>query len=54
MKGQTSKLYVIGWILTLIGGVGLAGIEVDSDLLFWIYAIVFSTGLGLCLAGYER
>ena len=54
MKGQTNKLYVLGWILTIIGGTGLAGINVDSDLLFWIYAIIFSTGIGLCLAGYEK
>ena len=54
MKGQTSKIYVLGWILTIIGGTGLAGINVDSDLLFWIYTIIFSTGIGLCIAGYER
>ena len=52
MKGQTSKLYVLGWILTIIGGMGLAGINVD--LLFWIYTIVFSAGIGLCLTGYEK
>lgn len=54
MKGQTNKLYVLGWFLTIIGGTGLAGIEIDSDLLFWVYAITFSIGLGLCLAGYEK
>jgi len=54
MKGQTNKLYVVGWFLTIIGGTGLACIEVDSDILFWTYAITFSIGLGLCLAGYEK
>ena len=53
MRGQKGKRYAIGFLLTLIGGAGLAGIEIDSDLFFWIYAIVFSTGIGLCIAGYE-
>ena len=51
---QKGRTYVIGWLLTIIGGTGLACIEVDSDLLFWIYAIIFSIGLGLCLIGYEK
>lgn len=54
MRGQTNKLYVAGWFLTIIGGTGLAGIEMDSHVWFWIYAITFSIGIGLCLAGYER
>lgn len=54
MKGQTSKLYVLGLILTIIGGTGLAGINVNSDLLFWIYTIMFSVGFGCCLTGYIR
>ena len=51
---QKGRTYVIGWLLTIIGGTGLAGIEIDSDFLFWTYAIIFSIGLGLCLAGYEK
>lgn len=54
MKGQTNRLYVAGWFLTIIGGTGLAGIEIESNLLFWVYAITFSIGFGLCIAGYER
>ena len=54
MRGQTNKLYVIGWLLTIIGGSGLAGIEIDSYVFFWIYAITFSIGIGLCLAGDEK
>jgi hypothetical protein len=51
---QKGRKYVWGWFLTLIGGLGLCGIEMESDLLFWTYAIIFSIGIGLCLAGYEE
>lgn len=51
---QKGRAFVTGWFLTIIGGTGLACIEVDSDLLFWIYAIIFSVGVGLCLMGYEK
>ena len=54
MRGQTNKLYLAGVLLTFLGGAGLAGIEMDSYIFFWIYAIMFSTGIGLCLAGYEH
>ena len=54
MKGQKSKPYVTGLFLTIVGGTGLACIEIESDLLFWIYAIVFSIGIALCLVGYEK
>ena len=54
MRGQRNKLYVWGVFLTIIGGAGLAGIEMDSHIFFWIYAITFSAGIGLCLAGYEH
>lgn len=51
---QKGRTYVTGCALTFIGGAGLAGIEIDSNLLFWIYAIFFSVGIGLCLIGYEK
>ena len=51
---QKGRAYVTGLLLTIIGGTGLACIEVDSDLLFWTYAILFSIGFGLCLVGYEE
>lgn len=54
MRGQTNKLYAFGVLLAIIGGVGLAGIEMDSHVLFWVYAITFSVGVGLCFAGYEK
>ena len=54
MRGQSSKQYVTGVLLTLIGGAGLAGIEMDSHFFFWIFAITFSIGIGLCIAGYEK
>ena len=54
MKGQKSKPYLWGVLLTMIGGAGLAGIEIDSDVLFWTYAIIFSIGIALCLVGYEK
>lgn len=51
---QKGRKYVWGWFLTLIGGLGLCEIKIDSDLLFWTYAVIFSIGIGLCLAGYEH
>jgi len=54
MRGQTGKKYVAGVILTFIGGAGLAGIEMDSHIFFWIYAVMFAVGVGLCFAGYEK
>lgn len=54
MKGQSSKRYVWGLFLTIIGGTGIAGIEIDSDVLFWIYAVILSVGIALCIAGYEE
>lgn len=51
---QKGRTYVIGWLLTIIGGTGLACIEVESDLLFWTYAVIFSVGIGLCLMGYKH
>ena len=51
---QKGRLYVAGVACTFVGGCGLAGISIDSDVVFWIFAVMFSIGIGLCLAGYER
>lgn len=51
---QKGRKYVWGWLMTVVGGLGLCDIDMDSNLLFWIYAIIFSIGIGLCLVGYER
>ena len=54
MKGQTNKKFVIGCFLTFIGGAGLAEISTSNHGCFWLCAIIFALGVGLCLAGYER
>lgn len=51
---QKGRAYLTGVILAIIGGTGLVGIQMDSDVLFWIYAVTFSIGIGFCLAGYEE
>ena len=51
---QKGRVYVTGLFLTILGGCGIANISVDSDLLFWIFAITFSIGMGCCFAGYQR
>lgn len=51
---QKGRVYVMGLMLTILGGCGIANISVDSDILFWTFAIIFSIGVGCCCAGYER
>ena len=54
MKGTLNKAYGIGALLVLIGGVGLAEINVNNDVGFWLFAIVFSLGVGLCVGNYRN
>lgn len=51
---QKGRAYIIGVICILLGGSGLAEISTSDHGCFWFCAILFSVGIGLCLAGYER
>ena len=54
MKGQSSKRYAVGILLLTIGGAGLADISIDNHIAFWIYAVMFSLGVGFCIWGFEQ
>jgi len=43
---------VIGAILTVFGGAGLAEISTSNNGCFWLCAVMFSVGFGMCLMGY--
>lgn len=43
---------VIGAILTLFGGSGLAEISTSNHGCFWLCAVMFAVGFGMCLKGY--
>ena len=51
---QKGRMYAIGVLFILFGGSGLAEISTSNHGCFWLCAIIFSAGIGLCLAGYER
>ena len=51
---QKGRKFAIGVLLILLGGSGLAEISTSNHGCFWLCAIMFSVGIGLCLAGYER
>lgn len=51
---QKGSKYALGVLMVLLGGSGLAEISTSNHGCFWLCAIVFSVGIGLCLAGYER
>ena len=52
MRGISNKVYAAGILLVIIGGAGL--VDATSDIGFAIYAILFSVGFSLCLAGYMK
>ena len=54
MRGQSNKLFIAGVLLMFFGGAGLAEISTSNHGCFWLCAVMFSVGIGLCLAGYER
>ena len=54
MRGQSNKLFIAGVLLMMFGGAGLAEISTSNHGCFWLCAVMFSVGIGLCLAGYER
>lgn len=43
---------VIGAILILFGGSGLAEISTSNHGCFWLCAVMFAVGFGMCLKGY--
>lgn len=51
---QKGKKFAIGVLMIFCGGSGLAEISTSNHGCFWLCAITFSIGVGLCLAGYER
>ena len=48
------KVYGIGVLLTLVGGSGLAQIQMDADGCFWLFAVLFSVGLAICIGSFEN
>lgn len=51
---QKGSKFCAGALMIILGGAGLAEISTSNHGCFWLCAIVFSVGIGLCLAGYER
>lgn len=51
---QKGSRYALGVLMVLIGGSGLAEISTSNHGCFWLCAITFSIGIGLCLAGFEK
>lgn len=51
---MTGKQYGIGVLLTLLGGSGLAEIEVTNHGCFWLCTIAFAVGLALCITSYIK
>lgn len=45
---------VIGAVLTVFGGAGLAEISTSNHGCFWLCAVMFSVGLAMCLMGYRH
>lgn len=43
---------VIGAVLTVFGGAGLAEISTSNHGCFWLCAVMFAVGFGMCLKGY--
>jgi uncharacterized membrane protein SpoIIM required for sporulation len=52
--GSKNKSYAIGVLLTFVGGAGLAEISTSNHGCFWLCAILFSVGVGLCIGSYGR
>lgn len=51
---QKGRKFAIGVLMVTLGGAGLAEISTSNHGCFWLCAITFSIGIGLCLAGYEK
>ena len=47
------KINGIGVFLVIMGGAGLAQIQMDANGCFWLYAVIFSIGVGMCLWSKE-
>jgi len=48
------KAYAVGCLLTLVGGSGLAEISTSNHGCFWLCAITFSIGIGMCIWNYQK
>lgn len=54
MRGTNNRIYGIGCLLVLVGGAGLAQIQMDSVGCFWLCAVVFSLGVAMCIGSYSK
>ena len=45
---------VIGAVLTIFGGAGLAEISTSNHGCFWLCAVMFAVGFAMCLMGYRH
>ena len=54
MKSVNKSSYGIGALLMLLGGSGLAEIETSNHGCFWLCAVMFSVGIGLCIWSYRK
>ena len=52
--GSKDKTYGIGVLFTVLGSAGLAEISTSNHGCFWLCAVMFSVGIGLCLWSYRR
>ena len=54
MKSVNKSSYGVGVLLMLLGGSGLAEIETSNHGCFWLCAVMFSVGIGLCIWSYKK
>jgi len=52
--GRKDKAFIVGVLLMVYGGAGLAEISTSSHGCFWLCAVALAVGIGLCLWGYEK
>ena len=48
------NIFMIGAVLMVFGGAGLAEISTSNHGSFWVCNILLSVGIGLVLLGYEK
>lgn len=46
------KAYGIGCLLLIAGGSGLAEISTSNHGCFWLCAVMFAAGIGMCIWSY--
>lgn len=47
------KINGLGVMLVIIGGAGLAQIQMDANGCFWLFAVAFALGVAMCLWSNE-